>query len=531
MFGVDIRLIGIIEDRNKRMAGCRLLDLGSRGIKDVSISSLTEALKTASVKVVGLELEGNRLVGTNGRLKRYPVIVDRVVRGRSPLIILSQYIDGDSTVGFRVCDWKGKIVDATVDFVIKYAELQGIANGAIKELGDRKIVSSICGEYNKINITNSKVKRLGKQQKEHRSGRLIGIIASLGDHIPNESKYEMMSEQKIGVCTGDINIAILGLTDDKREVSLMHSEDKSILNGVEVLIIPPSTKVIDNGIVDALPNLKKIIIQEGVESLEGEGGNEKNHSITEIIFPSTLKIMERLFGDLVGIEELDMSHTKIEEIRPESFGYCSNLKNVRFPNSLKCINWASFENCPIQKFTITENFESLREWTFSTDTVVEFEEGMRVVKDRILYGYEFDIPPEECEDGFSMRVTHCKNIILPDSIEIIGKQSFYFNKMEDLRVPIGIKQICDEAFMGCRRMKTIDFKECKELVEIGDRAFAYCKQLKSVDLRDCVKLSKLSESAFDNCYELKDLKLNDNLKHLESRILERIKNSRSKASK
>ena len=134
---------------------------------------------------------------------------------------------------------------------------------------------------------------------------------------------------------------------------------------------------------------------------------------------------------------------------------------------------------------------------------------------------------ENCdEDGFTVKVTHCKNIVIPDSIEVIGKKAFYFNEMESLRIPKGIKEIRSEAFMGCSSIKTIDFKGCRELVKIDYKAFAHCRQIESVDLRDCVKLNELSEDVFDYCYKLRELKLNDNLKHMESVILERVRVTR-----
>lgn len=163
---MGLMLVGTIEYEADEIIGYRLMRLNSEEVGDVPLNRVIQLLKTTDTKIKGLRVEGGKLVGTNGSISRYPVIGKSGIRGKSPLIILSQYIKEGMTVGFKVCDYKGKIIDVSIESAIEYAEQNGIANGAIKSLGDKKIISSIVGTYDKIDLGKGSITvGVGKKQR------------------------------------------------------------------------------------------------------------------------------------------------------------------------------------------------------------------------------------------------------------------------------------------------------------------------------------------------------------------------------
>ena len=73
-----------------------------------------------------------------------------------------------------------------------------------------------------------------------------------------------------------------------------------------------------------------------------------------------------------------------------------------------------------------------------------------------------------------------EQIILPDSIEVIGNQAFYGDSIETIRLPAGLKIIRPYAFSYCRDLKGIVIPEGTE--HIGGEAFAYCDAMSVVVL-------------------------------------------------
>lgn len=133
-----------VHKTEKKIIGYRLLDTDSGQVKDVPQSNVYSILYAREAEVENIGLEGNRIVGTNGKLQRYPVLVNGQLRGKSPLIILFELVDNR----YRVANYTGEIVDIDEIEAIKYSETEGIANGKIVcDNNGNKFISSIKGTY------------------------------------------------------------------------------------------------------------------------------------------------------------------------------------------------------------------------------------------------------------------------------------------------------------------------------------------------------------------------------------------------
>lgn len=116
-----------------------------------------------------------------------------------------------------------------------------------------------------------------------------------------------------------------------------------------------------------------------------------------------------------------------------------------------------------------------------------------------------------------------KNVAIPDTVEVIGKDAFEQNKnIELVVIPSSVKRIEPYSFWWCDNLHTVAIGT--GLKEIGDYAFAGCtglqqmtvpKSVTSIGINafsDCVNMKTISipaetrnihETAFENCYQLK----------------------------
>ena len=116
--------------------------------RDVSFAKLAAVMMKVDFPVAGIELDKRtgKFTGNNGALNRYGNCF--VPNGKnSPLVVLARYVNSGDTIGFCVSDCFGHIKNILEADAIKYANLNGIANGKVTDRGGKQVISSIVGEY------------------------------------------------------------------------------------------------------------------------------------------------------------------------------------------------------------------------------------------------------------------------------------------------------------------------------------------------------------------------------------------------
>ncbi len=110
-----------------------------------------------------------------------------------------------------------------------------------------------------------------------------------------------------------------------------------------------------------------------------------------------------------------------------------------------------------------------------------------------------------------------EEIILPDTVTVIGSYAFYhYENLKDITLPSSLQVIKEQAF-SCTRLNEIHLP--KSLEYIGKNAFSNCKELISADLPS--SLSFVSDGLFLGCSSLQEITI-DGQKNTSAPIIQLI---------
>lgn len=264
-----------------KIVGFRLLDTDTGQIKDVSYDSLKTVLESGTVDVENVKLDSGKIVGSNGKLQRYPVLVNGMLYGKSPLIVLYELVNDY----YRVANFSGEVVDIHEEEAVRYAETEGIANGKVvpDEAGVGRI-SSISGSY--------KQDRLVKDKKH--GSQLILKMKLLGVR-----DYVLDKQYRMKVTKNDI-------------------EELVVARGV-LGILPDGCR--------NLVKLKTIVLPNSLEEI-GDSAFSGCVSLENINIPEGVKVIPaRCFRNCRSLKEIHLPNT-LEKIETHAFIGCTNLKAI-----------------------------------------------------------------------------------------------------------------------------------------------------------------------------------------------------------
>lgn len=264
---MNITMIGVHKSGN-RVIGFRILDTDSGEIKDVPIDNIKQVLSAGKVEIENLRVEGDRVLGSNGALQRYPSIVNGRLSGKSPLIIISELVDNC----YRVTNYMGEIVDIEEQRAIEYAKSEGISNGKIVTSEDGSShISSIVGSYKQDKLLAGR--KYGKT--------LVAKMKLLGKSDFNVTEDYLAYAKNDEIQTLNIGTGILGIKP---------SGFKNCRNLTEVSL-PETCTSISESAFNGCIKLKKIVIPEGVKVIHARAF-ANCLGLEEVILPNSLKIIE-----------------------------------------------------------------------------------------------------------------------------------------------------------------------------------------------------------------------------------------------
>ena len=174
------------------------------------------------------------------------------------------------------------------------------------------------------------------------------------------------------------------------------------------------------------------------------------------------------------------------------FEFCSNLGNVRLPESMRTISDACFSNCcSLRSLALPKSLRRIGDSCFKyCDSLVEI-----------------DIPSacQELGIGVFANCHSLKTVSLPHGLSELPTQLFYgCISLKSAKLPSSLKGIGNWAFGECSSLSAVNFESLTEVAEIGSYAF-YSSSLTSVIIPPLVKT--IEGRTFHGCQNLTNVEL------------------------
>lgn len=171
-------------------------------------------------------------------------------------------------------------------------------------------------------------------------------------------------------------------------------------------------------------------------------------------------------------------------IMDRAFHYCTALKRLRVPSSVKSIGVRTFGCClKLREVELARGLENIE-----TDAFVE------------CTSLESIVIPSSVKSLESFR--DCTKLIdmeICNGVRGIGESAFQnCTSLERVRVPSSVQSIGCNSFHSCMQLMYVDL--CDGLERIGSRAFEGCNLLQHISIP--VSVTNIEGNAFDNCQSL-----------------------------
>lgn len=206
-----------------------------------------------------------------------------------------------------------------------------------------------------------------------------------------------------------------------------------------------------------------------------------NCDVSAITIPNSVKVIERC-----------------------AFSRCVGITSLSIPNSVVYINFDAFYGSEsITEVFIPSSVRSIGDDAFNIPNLstIQIDGGNKYYDSR-----------EKCnaiiESATNTLIRGCKNTIIPNSVKIIGKNSFHNCRgLTTIKIPESVTQIGANAFFCCEDLNFITIPNSVTI--IGTHAF-YRTKLTSIEIPNSV--TTLEEDIFEECKKLRRVVIPKSLK-------------------
>ena len=138
---------------------------------------------------------------------------------------------------------------------------------------------------------------------------------------------------------------------------------------------------------------------------------------------------------------------------------------------------------------------------------------MEVIPNQFLYGksniMELVLPnnTKEIRDEAFRGCNRMKEVVLPESVTSIGYAAFFGSGITSINLPDGITSIGNSAFDDCYYLESINIPA--GITRIEERTFSSCRSLKSISMPQ--NITYIGDYAFEGCSSLEEIALPEGL--------------------
>lgn len=215
-----------------------------------------------------------------------------------------------------------------------------------------------------------------------------------------------------------------------------------------------------------------------------------NTKIKSVTLPSSITdVGYYSFNGCTGLEEIDLSQTKLTSIPNGLFKGCTSLKTVKLPSTITSIGDEAFYDC--HSLTNIEGLDKCKIASIGKNAFTRCNS---------LESLDFSQATFTTLDDVFYSLPKLKNITLPETLTSISEGAFkYCKALEQVTFPASLTTIGESAFESCTKLKTADMSKT-QIKELPKRLFANCESLEQVDFPS--SLTTIGIAGFLNCSAL-----------------------------
>ena len=208
--------------------------------------------------------------------------------------------------------------------------------------------------------------------------------------------------------------------------------------------------------------------------------NQEGLDLTYWVFADHAELRGMSTSDSLSLSELvipgEIAGKPVTVVAPTTSlddGWCT-IRTLVLPATLKSYNSTDVCLRNVRSFALEEGNEA-----FSVEDGVLFSQDGTVLvsypADRPGASYEVPDGVEEIASHAFIGADKLKDIVLPESLELIGESAFEDAGLTSLNIPDNVTSIGERAFHSCYKLTSVSFGQGIE--EVGSYAFDYCSAL------------------------------------------------------
>jgi len=338
--------------------------------------------------------------------------------GKNLVIVPTNYAGEQGSLPIvKICKWSEQEYDnPQLTQVIMTNDIKEIGSGTFANctlldkinLGGRITTISDYAFYNCDSLDNIRLPRSLKNIGQYAFSKCDKL-----NNIELAENLEVIDSYAFAECKALKDITIADGISSIKSYAFMNCDE------LETFLIPRTIKTLEGNIFNGCDKLSTIQVLPGVENI-GDSAFEGMTSLKNIyMYEGLLSIGANAFASCESIEYISFPNTLLA-IGENAFSDCIKLNNLVIPASVNSIGQDAFVGC----FGITY---------FS------------VQKENEVYDSR-DNCNALIETATNTFIKAFKNCVIPDSVEVIGKNAFSGLAINSIVIPSSVTTISDEAF-------------------------------------------------------------------------------------